>query len=358
MAVVWQCEKDLEVRGLPAEAEQPPQTQAKGNPPQPKGESKEEATPPPPQDRSPVPLETLTVGRPYLLRCQGEPAFFERGKLKLLPPVVKSEGGTSTAGPVSPSKPPQLFNFALLEVERIDEKSADLLVTSYIAKKNELKGWRLTDGKETVELDGVTAMVHTVLPPQGSQPPKPFGPFGPIELAWPWYFWAILIAILLFLVGGILGKAWRIWQRKKLMDKLAEYDTPLAPLSQLSKDLRKIHRRLDFIEKDQSADDVAVEESAKIDEAFRLYLIRELRIPALDWSESALVKEASRRHKNLQKMNLADIRLTLKELPRLKRTSEKISLGDCYQLSKLCQKTADRLSRDLHRRERHSRSLR
>lgn len=299
---VWECTRDLAVDGLPAE-----------------GEVKDLQGP------EAIPLEAMTVGRKFLLRCQGEPVFFKREKIQLKVPEAQKN------------------TLTLLEVRRLDEKSGDFLMTSYQPGQHKLSEVRLSDGSSVIALKEFPLAVGSVLrPPAEGEEPQPYGPFGPVMIAWPWYYAAFLWA-LAFIAIFIVGR--KIWQRirwKRLMEELATYTTALQPYNQFNKDLRKIHREFDVLEAGEESPPVT-ERLQSLDEAFRLYLVRELQMPALTWKDSDLMGLMKKKQSTVFEHCGQDLRVTFRELQKAAKAGESLKLIDCQQLEKLCQKTITKL---------------
>lgn len=272
-----------------------------------------------------VPLTKMTVGRKFLLRCQGEPAFFERKNLKLV------------------TAPENQFSLHLLEIRRLDEKSGDFLMTSYRAGTHDFKGLKLSDGSQTVELAGPAVTVETVLRPQDGKPPQPFGAFGPVVLQWPWVVWAALAALILVLLAGVFAQIWRKVKRRRMLEGLKQFQTALQPFDQFNKEVRQLKRRLEFAEAGQAADWSGP--LGELEKSIRFYLLREFQLPAHEWSEQEILKDLKKRHRRVFQAAEDDLRMTFRELKKARDGAGKLTPQDLLLLLQLSQKSMTRVWR-------------
>jgi len=121
------------------------------------------------------------------------------------------------------------------------------------------------------------------------------------------------------------------------MDK---YTTMLPAFAEYSKDARLLGRQLSASTADTDAPANNLKLRAKLEESFRLYLIRELRVPALQVSDRELLKEIRRSHKAVFQQCEADLRRFFFELEKIRET---VTRKDCDDLLTLSRKLADRI---------------
>ncbi len=207
-------------------------------------------------------------------------------------------------------------------------------VTSYVAGDHEIKGLELTSGGEKYALVGIKYHVDSVIDPQ-NQKPEPYGPFGPLSLTLPLWFWASFAGSVLFafIVAGLV--VWRRVKRRRLFSKIKEFETAQNPFVQLSRELRAWHRK------------VSTSDTEKLDEAlsdleklFRAYLTRKFQIPAFQWRMALISKALSQ--KRVDEKRLQQLKLVFLELEKARR-AKTVTFGDAEQLLNLTQKSANDL---------------
>ena len=265
-----------------------------------------------------VPLTKMTVGRKLLLKCQGEPVFFARNKLVVL-------NGENAPAMIQ-----------LLEVRRLDEKSGDFVVTSYKAGKHEVNGLRLTDGDLIAELGGETIVVESVIKAKDGKPPEPYGAYGPIQLQWPLFMWIVLAAAV---VGALIFLGVRLWkhtQRRKMLEELKKFDTALSPFDQFNLELRKLKRNLEFSNFKETTS--YAEMVSLIEKSMRLYLLREWRLPAHEWSEEKIHQDMKKRHRKFHDLSREDLTEVFRELRKAQQDRAKLTAQEVLLLLAITQR--------------------
>lgn len=218
------------------------------------------------------------------------------------------------------------------------------IVTSYRAGEHKDITLSLTDGKTTVTTSPLNFKVESVIQGQPQMIPS----MGPVEIGYPLWFWLSCgLAILLVLVGtGFVF--YRRKLRKKLIEELKQYDTMLSPFNQYSKDARAHLRALSQVRSPEQTKPIM----EKIDECFRLYLTRELRIPALRLSPRSLLSEIKKSHRALFKSHLSGLRKVLFELEQLKTNHESVQARDCEELLLLTRRMVESINSQIQQQRR------
>ncbi len=271
-------------------------------------------------------MTDLYVGDKFLATCVGSEVALSKDTLN----VVNADKKDSFAK-----------EFAVLEVKNLTPQNIQMVVASYKSGKFASGKLILTDGKNDILLDGLNYEIKTVLQP-GAQP-TPFGPFGAFTLSISWFYWVLLAA----LIAGIAYRAYnefKKWQtRKRLFEELKNYKTARTPYDELHFDLRKLERSFELQK-------IKIQEYvSSLERSYRLYLIRELEVPALDWSDTEIVKEVRRRHKQIYKLIRKDLIDYFAEMRKVKKD---LKTEDASYLVKNCQKISDKIS-DLRSQKGH-----
>ena len=268
--------------------------------------------------------DTLTVGREFLLSCEGEfPRDMHPEKMQVV------------------LKPEEKYNIHLLNFEFRNPTTADLKVTAYRAGEFQFKDLQVTDGTQTLSLGPVAYKVATVIQPPEmkpgeQQPPKqePFGPMGPAQLPVPMIYWAILAAAIGLVALLILTKIFRVIQRKNMLEKLREHDSALTPLGQFHQNLRRLQRKnpVYFGVPAQNSD--LQEAFDELNKGFLLFLTRQYRVPALEWNERLVLKDLKKYHHKIYNEFGADLKKLYKEFGHGSKDKQKLSETDILNLTR------------------------
>lgn len=255
--------------------------------------------------------EPLTVGDKYQVNCQGEAVEWKGKSLNFeFPDNLK-------------------YNFRVIKFDEVKSDSIAFTATTYQTGEYALEPIVLSDGENKVNLSPWSLKVDSVVQVKPGEPPQPFGPFGPFLLPWPLWVWIALGTILVSLFSGGLF-AYLRRQRLKAWRKLVEENmTTLSPYHQFYKDIRKLQRL-------HSEPKEAI---AQLDEAFRLYFLRELEVPTAGRPASWFLKHIRRKNPRLIKAISKDLATTLRELEKVKAKS--LSERDSEQLTRQCQTIVD-----------------
>jgi hypothetical protein len=265
----------------------------------------------------------LSVGKIFFISCRGDwPADLKIENLHLeLPPEQK-------------------YTLKLQEFVRRDVQVADLKVVSYLTGNHNLEKIALSDGTQTLELTPISFQVQSVLDPQ-NQKPEPYGPMGPLGLGWPLSYWIILASVLVLSIGLLILKIWNFVVRKKWLAKIKIYDSPHTPLSQFHSELRSLQRAYSFFgEGDRQSSQVKSEDFIlvvdTIAEKLKIFLIRELRVQALNVPPQKTLAELKKYHPLIYRVHQESIRRWFAEIDKLKKVSDQktIQSRDLRQLLK------------------------
>jgi hypothetical protein len=266
-------------------------------------------------DPGAAPLNNLTVGSKFELDCNGDISVVWQGPAQ-----------------VAPAKEENKYELVILKVISQEPTSARYVVTSYKAGNNKPEFVRILSGDQGFEATGLTWNVQSVLPKDRKPEVNPS--IGPYLLNLPVWVWGIVIgvALLISLIAWRITRRYR--QRKKVLLMLKEHDSALPPHGQFHKDLRQIKKAMDRQEP-------ALE---KLDNDFRLYLLRAFQVPALDWSDGEILRDVRKKHKTVYEREAKRMAKVLRELGQLKKSSS-IKPKDMEQMFVLCRDTVDRIEK-------------
>ena len=169
---------------------------------------------------------------------------------------------------------------------------------------------------------------------------EPYGARGALGLKYPLWFWVALGSLVLGTLFFSLFRLHRRSKRLKVIEELKRHNTALGPYNQLNKDLRKLSRQYIFSVK-QKWDREKIERYVRnLDDIFRLYLLREFIVPALDWKTSLVMKEIRRNDRHCFLAYEEPLRKYLKELDRALQDIDKVDMEDCQQLTQIARKVS------------------
>lgn len=218
--------------------------------------------------------EELTVGKEFNLHCEGTIGVPLEKNLQLeLPP---------DAAP---------FTLKLLAVTDVQPTSVDVKLTAYRPGQFKLPYLRLTDGKVTIDSGEVEWNV-TALSNQESKPTPPMGPF---ELEIPqsiYLIGALILALILLTLAGILLAKRR---KKRLEALLAENKSHMSPLRQFEAELRRLRREV--LKNAQLESSGKAKIIADLNRAVRVYWMQKFVFNTMGVRRQKLVKMILRRLK-------------------------------------------------------------
>lgn len=271
-------------------------------------------------------LEDLTVGSRFGWKCHGDiPVSWDETKAQLAMP--KEDGA---------------YTLAILQTLRQDPNDVQYEVTAYKAGEHKPEYLRVLQGKGTANEKGFEVAqpkwaVKSVLDPKNPQQ-QPYGPFGPWNLGIP--FWFVLTAALLLvtLIFLIVRKTRKMNQRRRMLDDLKLHKTALSPIYQFYRDARQLRRRMHTVKETTDLKKI----SEDLDREFRLFVLRQFQVPALEWSNRAILDDIRRRHRKTYRASADPLKKTLRELQKLK-AQEKVSAEDLEQMHRMSLDTAEKL---------------
>ncbi|MCJ8277685.1 MAG: hypothetical protein HRT44_09150 [Bdellovibrionales bacterium] len=233
----------------------------------------------------------------------------------------------------------QLYALKVLEVDQQSSNSLSLKATSYQPGTHNFKALVIAEkGDPKVVMEPLQLNVKSVITdPQQ----KPFGPISAMKLSYPMWLWVSLGVIVLGAAFWGLFRLRRSAQMKKVIEELKQHNTALGPFNQFHKDLRTLRRKNIFTDKWSDAKKERYVES--LDEIFRMYLLREFFIPALDWSSKLIVKEISKSDKKRFSKYGDDLQGLLKELDRAKADIDNVKVHGCQQLTGMAVKVSQNM---------------
>lgn len=252
-----------------------------------------------------IPAGGLTVGHIFELKCGGSPvAGLSVGSLGL--ELAK----------------PDRYRLKVISAKSANESGVHLNVTSYQAGENKLENVVLTDGLVRISLNGIQFEVRSVLNPM-DQDPKPYPPLPPVSLMWPTEVIVLIGSFILALIGIVFRVYFQRKKRAEFQAWLTGHRTPLSPIDQLNKELRRVAK-----ERNPSA------QVSELEKVLREYLARELREPVLGASPKVILKRASGGDRRVkEKLQPLTVRL-FGEFDRLQTGLEKKTVDATEALSK------------------------
>ncbi len=271
-------------------------------------------------------LNSLSVGAKFWLKCSG--------------PSIQ---GWAEIPKLQFAKPEDEFSLVLLEMPRATNNEANFVVTGYKPGAHSPEFVYLDEGANRVRVEGLQWNIPSVVKSESGAPPKPYPPYGPIMLSWPWWLWGGIAAVLLLIILAVVWRTQRHLARKRLVERLQAKGSALSPYAQFHKDLRQLLR---LYQGRTTADDQHKPEDYldQLDRGFRTYLSRALLVPAEEWGDGAILRDVKKRHKRAFEAAGTQLADLLHELGRA-RQAKKLSFRDCEQLHEMSRRVADLVER-------------
>ena len=263
---------------------------------------------------------SFTVGEIFILVCEGESVQFDSSEISFL----------------TYKKNAYLLN--ILKAVKIESNEAIFEATSYRVGKVDLgEVVAAVNNQQKFRLGGLIIPVKSVMNPAKPQK-EPFGPIGPMKLSYPQWLWFSIVGLLLAVVGWSVFSFRRREQRKKVLEELKKHNTALGAYNQFNKDLRTLSRKHIFSHHQKWQPEDIEKYVTNLDEIFRMYLLREFVIPALDWKTNLVLKQIKKEDKkNWQGYGDSLFKL-LKELDRAQTDLNKVKMEDCQQLTQIARR--------------------
>ena len=269
----------------------------------------------------------LTVGRIFQLHC----------------PVMLPEGFNLETAKLEIAENNKL-TFKVFKILGEDKSTILIEGTFYRTGDWQLQDLVLTDGKQKVSLGKLEAKVQSVVPPDVKA--EVYGPIGPLKIPIPWIYIFIIAVILLFLLGSIGIRLRRNWQRKSLLQRLREYETPLSPLQQFHAESRRWQRQYSFFHDFKNEDCSVSLVLNEINRQVRIYFIRRFQIPALEWNAQLILKDLKKYHRKIYDDNFEVIKKWFTEMTRALSPDFQLKAKDVIQLLEEARKMLEKLDRE------------
>lgn len=291
-----------------------------------------------------APENTLTVGQEFYLDCESD------GLAVLKSAQVEP---AASLGPMAP------YYLKILETHPQQGSKVQFVMTSYKVGNHQIKdvvirGESEVDGKlqehhfkvENISLNVVT----TIEKQEGAQAvqQEPYGPYGPFIGHLPRSFWFTLFGVILFVVVLGVYKLRSFLQRKRFLDDLAKNESSLTPIAELSQKIRKVLKHEMFagdVSKNLINPSVMQEVTQDLEQALRLFLARNFRIPAQTWSFKEIIKGIKKYHRKMFPDLKEELESLFKELEHMKADVSKLQVKDCLQLTHHIRKFGDHVNR-------------
>lgn len=267
-------------------------------------------------------LNSLSVGAKFLLSCSG-PSIKEWGEIPKL----------------QFAKPEDEFSLVLLEMRKASSNEAQFVATGYKPGAHSPEFLYLGEGESRVRVEGLQWNLPSVVKSENGAPPKPFPPYGPLMLSWPWWLWGGIAGFILFIILIVAWRTQRHLARKRLIERLQAKGTALTPYAQFHKDLRQLLRK--YRGRSVSDEQHRPEDYLQLlDGGFRVYLSRSLLVPAEEWGDGAILRDIKKRHRKAFAVAGEPLSDLLHELGRA-RQAKALSFRDCEQLHEMSRRVAD-----------------
>lgn len=282
----------------------------------------------------------FTVGEVFQLSCEGE-------TVRLKEPIslrIPDEIPAAKSGEAPQKDPNAKYQLVLLKPLNLTDNKAEFAATSYIATPQDIKNFKLVDAdNKEVLIPQITFPMKSVIDPSQQQKPEPFGPIGPMRMEWPvWIFFAALV-VFVILVGWAVIFLRRRMQRRNLERNIKKYQSPLGSYHQFNKDLRVLKQGVVFTSHKSWTEDETKQYMAKLEEHFKMFLLREFIIPATSWSRALILKTLQKKDKRGFPHYQKTLQRALVELEKQKEAAGSLKPRDCEQITILSMQAVDQM---------------
>ena len=232
------------------------------------------------------------------------------------------------------------YKLHVLSVKESSVNQFKLVVTGYRPGEHREQVLTLSDGEQTITTNGLSWTVSSVIEP-GTQP-QLVSSKGPFNLSYPIWLWiALALSILAVVLSGLFVYNLRL-RRKKILSELLQYRTALSAFAQFSKEIRQIQKMVSAAQSNQQTAPNLMSVVDKIENAFRLYLIREWVVPALQVSDRELMKALKKADGKFDSQYGGAVRKLLSEFQKARDDSQKITLKDVEGLLFLTRQSVEK----------------
>lgn len=239
---------------------------------------------------------------------------------------------------------PEGMEYALVLLKPLEMTSTRISyeATSYRAGRAEFPFLHIVDaGGGGFVSQPQQLSLESLLP---NPPPKqPYGAAEPMPMGWPVWIFFVALVTLIVLMGwaGIFFKK-RI-QRKNLEKNIRKFLSPMGSHSQFSKDIRVLRSGVLFSERYEWSPTQVQDYLSKLNEHFRMFLLREFTVPATTWSTRQTLKEIKYKAKGSYAQFRDPLDKAFRELDRAMGAPEHLKSKDCDQLTKIVMKAVDQI---------------
>ncbi len=271
-----------------------------------------------------LPDGVITVGRKFILECQGD-----------FPKNFKPE-----VWPIEFGENQNPHSIKILSANFISPEKLQLEVTSYLPGSQQFQPLKFKLGEEKVDLGKVTFEVQSVI----ENKEEKVEPFGPVALAmsWPLALW-LTLALILVVAGTAIGLRLRTYfQRKNLIEELRKHDSALTPLAEVHKLYRHWRREKSFFYEEEVESAILSEFHKEVDQAFRLFLTRTFKVPALKWTDRKILKDIKKYHTDTFESHGFELKKLMLEMSKAKE-AKNLKSRDVVQLTENFRTMAEKI---------------
>jgi len=266
----------------------------------------------------------FTVGEVFEIACEGAP-------LALKPPLKVEL--------------PETLHHVIVLLKPVSATDGKVVyqATSYRAGSVKMPFLNFTDaGGAGFISQPMEIKTMSVIDPKN--PPKsPYGQMAPLTMNYPtWlpFAGAVFAAVL---VAWVLVFLRRRLQRKSLEKNIKKFQSPLGSYHQFSKDIRLLKRGVVFSTHVAWSEAQRKEYLLKLDEAFRMFILREYIVPADRWTTNMTLKHIHRKDRVHYERYEAVLVKALRELDRAKEQFETLFAKDIEQLTSICTQAVEQM---------------
>jgi hypothetical protein len=253
---------------------------------------------------------TLTVGEKILLTCKTEGLGMTSASRVEFRDLAKTEPFT-------------------LEFISEPELAPDVLkqvVTSYRVGNHELDGLFLVVDGRSYKVPKLSLQVQTVIQAGEGAQPTPYPLVDPIEVAAPWWWWAIWITVILGLASYGLWTFLKWQKARRLAARLKEVSKPLTPVEKFRQKMRK----LDSHGYHQKGEYKAF--ALELTSILKSAIGEQFRFPAEDLTSEELNLNLQQKFKTFYNSAGQELQSVLSELDQIKFAKTETSAEHCLRL--------------------------
>lgn len=270
-------------------------------------------------------ISGLTVGQVFQMSCQGELASFDPAALSVF---VMREGNPK----------PDIYSMKILSTLEFQPTQAKFLVTSYQIGSLPQGEIHLTDGKVQAKISGPQWTVKSVIEAKEGEEVKAFGPIPALQGTLGNVIWIFLAAAVVAWIGNLI---WEIRERKrlkKLFESLKSMRTHRSALDEFYTEIRALDRKYNFANPSER------EVVGALFRSFRMYLVRELSVPAHEWNARKVIAEIRRRSTTPPPELIGELKKCWVELDHSRQLSTKIDSQSLQQTVALTRTTTEKIA--------------